>query len=73
MFRPLYPRDNSPQYPLDRRLGEPQNRAGRHGEEKILDPTDGWLVINYFILLSLWFTDVIEICMDFDFIAYQNE
>jgi hypothetical protein len=26
-------------YPLDRRLGEPQSRSGRLGEEKILDPT----------------------------------
>jgi hypothetical protein len=29
----------SPRYPLDRRLGGPQGRSGRHGEEKILDPT----------------------------------
>jgi hypothetical protein len=29
----------SPQYPLERMLGGPQNRSGRHGEEKILDPT----------------------------------
>jgi hypothetical protein len=28
-----------PPYPLDRRLGGPQNRSGWHGEEKILDPT----------------------------------
>jgi hypothetical protein len=26
-------------YPLDRRVGGPQNRPGRRGEEKILDPT----------------------------------
>jgi hypothetical protein len=26
-------------YPLDRRLGGPQSRSGRHGKEKILDPT----------------------------------
>jgi hypothetical protein len=32
--RPLYPRNL-----LDRRLGGPQSRSGRHGEEKILDPT----------------------------------
>jgi hypothetical protein len=30
--RPLYPRG-------ERRLGGPQNRSGRRGEEKILDPT----------------------------------
>jgi hypothetical protein len=29
-----------PRYPLDRRLGGRQSRFGRHGEEKILDPTD---------------------------------
>jgi hypothetical protein len=27
-----------PRYPLDRRLGGPQSRCGRRGEEKILDP-----------------------------------
>jgi hypothetical protein len=32
--RPLYPR-----YPLDRRLGGPQNRSGRLGEEKKTAPT----------------------------------
>jgi hypothetical protein len=37
--RPLYPRGKSPQYPLDRRLGGPQSRSERRGEEKILDPT----------------------------------
>jgi hypothetical protein len=26
----------SPRYPLDRRLGGPQNQSGRRGEEKIL-------------------------------------
>jgi hypothetical protein len=31
--RPLYPRGKSPRYPLDRRLGEPQSRSGRRGEE----------------------------------------
>jgi hypothetical protein len=28
-----------PQYPFDRRLSGTQMRSGRHGEEKILDPT----------------------------------
>jgi hypothetical protein len=37
--RPLYPRGKSPRYPLDRRLGGPQSRSARRGEEKILDPT----------------------------------
>jgi hypothetical protein len=38
-FTPLppYPRGKNPRYPLDRRLGGPQNRSGRRGEEKILD------------------------------------
>jgi hypothetical protein len=36
--RPLYPRGKIPQCPLDRRLGGPQSRSGRRGEEKMLDP-----------------------------------
>jgi hypothetical protein len=32
--RSLYPQRKSPWYPLDRRLGEPQSRSGRGGEEK---------------------------------------
>jgi hypothetical protein len=31
------PPGKSPRYPLDRRLGGPQSRSGRFGEEKILD------------------------------------
>jgi hypothetical protein len=30
--RPLCPRGKSPRYPLDRRLGGPQNRSGQRGE-----------------------------------------
>jgi hypothetical protein len=37
--RPLYPRGENPRYPLDRRLGGPQGRSGRHGEVKIIVPT----------------------------------
>jgi hypothetical protein len=37
--RPLYPQEKNLRYPLDRRLGGPQSRSGRFGEEKILDPT----------------------------------
>jgi hypothetical protein len=37
--RPRYPRGKSPQYLLDSRFSELQNRSGRHEEEKILDPT----------------------------------
>jgi hypothetical protein len=32
--RPLNPQGKSPWYPLDRRLGGPQSRSGRGGEEK---------------------------------------
>jgi hypothetical protein len=32
--RPLCSQGKSPQYTLDRRLGEPRNRPGHHGEEK---------------------------------------
>jgi hypothetical protein len=32
--RPLYPRGKSPRHPLDRRLGGPQSRSGRCGEER---------------------------------------
>jgi hypothetical protein len=31
--RPLYSRRNGPRYPWDRRLGGPQSRSGRGGEE----------------------------------------
>jgi hypothetical protein len=37
--QPLYSRAKSPRYPLDMRLGGPQNRSGRRGEQKIPDPT----------------------------------
>jgi hypothetical protein len=36
--RSLYPGEKSPLYPLDRRLGGPQNRSGWRGEGNILDP-----------------------------------
>jgi hypothetical protein len=39
MPRPLYPPGKSPEYPFDRRLGEPQSQSGGHGGEKILVPT----------------------------------
>jgi hypothetical protein len=38
----LYPWGKSPRYPLDRRLGGPQNWSGWHGEEKILVSTGTW-------------------------------
>jgi len=31
---PLYPHGKKPWYPLDRRLGGPESRAGHGGEEK---------------------------------------
>jgi hypothetical protein len=34
--QPFYPRGNSPRYLLNSRLGGPQNRSGRRGEEKNL-------------------------------------
>jgi hypothetical protein len=39
--RPLYPQGKSPWYPLDRRLGGPQSRSGRGGEEKNPQPPPG--------------------------------
>jgi hypothetical protein len=36
----LYPQGNFPRYPLDRRLGGPQYRSGKRGEEKIFDRTE---------------------------------
>jgi hypothetical protein len=38
---PLYPQGKSPWYPLDRRLGGPQSRSGRGGEEKNSQPAPG--------------------------------
>jgi hypothetical protein len=39
MLRPLYPQGlESPWYPLDRKLGVPQSRSGRVGEEKNSQP-----------------------------------
>jgi hypothetical protein len=36
--RPLYLQGESPWYPIDRRLGGPQGRSGRGGEEKNSQP-----------------------------------
>jgi hypothetical protein len=38
IFKGFYPRRKSPRYSFDRRLGGPQNRSGRCGEEKHLAP-----------------------------------
>jgi hypothetical protein len=42
-FAPLqiYPRGNSPQYPLDRRVGGFQSRSGLCGEDKNVLPLPG--------------------------------
>jgi hypothetical protein len=37
--RPLYYRGKGPRHTSDRRLGGPQSRSGRIGEQKIFDPT----------------------------------
>jgi hypothetical protein len=39
--RPLYHQGKRPWYPLDRRLGGPQSRSGRGGEEKNSQPLPG--------------------------------
>jgi hypothetical protein len=39
--RPLYPRERAPGTHLDRRLGGPQSRSGRGGEEKNSQPPPG--------------------------------
>jgi hypothetical protein len=41
MPRPLYLQGKSPRYPSDRRLGGPQSRSGRGGEEKTSYPLTG--------------------------------
>jgi hypothetical protein len=41
-LRPLYPRGESPRYPLDRRPGGRQSWSGQRGEQKILDPIGTW-------------------------------
>jgi hypothetical protein len=38
---PLYPQGKKPWHPLDRRLGGPQSRSGRGGEEKNSQPLPG--------------------------------
>jgi hypothetical protein len=46
MPRPLYPQEKNPWYPLDRRLGGPQSRSGRGGEE-ILYLTKHYVMKTY--------------------------
>jgi hypothetical protein len=51
--RPLYHQGKSPWYPLDRRLGGPQSRSGRGGEEKNSQLPPG--IERFFIILVLKF------------------
>jgi hypothetical protein len=44
--RPLYPQGKSPWHTLDRKLGGPQSRSGRGGEEKNSQPTPGIKPLN---------------------------
>jgi hypothetical protein len=39
----LYSRGKSPRYPLDERLGGPQSRSGRCGEENSFVPVGNWI------------------------------
>jgi hypothetical protein len=47
--RTLYPQGKSPWYPLDRRLGGPQSRSGRGGEDKNSQPLPGNEPLNILI------------------------
>jgi hypothetical protein len=40
-LRWIYSQGNIPWYPLDRKLGGPQSRSGRGGEEKYSQPPPG--------------------------------
>jgi hypothetical protein len=35
MLQPIYPWEQNPRYPLNRKLGGPQRQSGRFGEEKV--------------------------------------
>jgi hypothetical protein len=43
---PLNPQGKSPWYPLDRRLGGPQSRSGRGGEEKNSQPGGNHVIVK---------------------------
>jgi hypothetical protein len=53
-FTPLlfYPRGKSPRYPWDRKLGGPQSRSERNGEEEIIDPTGTRKENNYIFYMD---------------------
>jgi hypothetical protein len=62
-----------PLYPLDRRLGEPQNRSGRNGEEKILylDSNSDPLVIQPIVSrYTIKYTSVYECVHPLLFFSY---
>jgi hypothetical protein len=52
----LYPRGNRSQYPLDTRLGGPQNQSGCYGEEKNLTPAR-----NQTLAIQLVLTEVFQL------------
>jgi hypothetical protein len=54
--RPLYPRDKSSRFPLDRRLGGPQRLSGCAGEEKNSHhyPTGNWTPVVQPVAKSLY-------------------
>jgi len=51
--RPLYSHGKSPWYPLDRRLGRPQCRSGRGGEEKNSQPPKTSFSSYFLFILAL--------------------
>jgi hypothetical protein len=65
MPRPLYPQGKSPWYPLDRRLGRPQSRSGRGGEEKNFQPPPGIELPsnNNYISSAKFYVPIIEYAM----------
>jgi hypothetical protein len=49
-LQPIYFQGKSPWYPLVRRLGGPQSRSGRSGEEKnIFAPTGNLTKLSWFV------------------------
>jgi hypothetical protein len=81
--RPLYPRGKRPGYPLDRRLGGPQSRSGRFGEEKnswpcrdsnpdpsVVHPVASPIIIEYTTKKKTLFTKPTRMAKWFAFLPY---
>jgi hypothetical protein len=69
--RPLYPRWNSPRYPLDRRLGGPQSRSGGCRKEKNHPLGRIWTQAVQPIALSVhWITLTSTLLMGFKVIEF---